>query len=151
MIIIAPYAKPLRYRTTPNPKNYPWMKEVISKVKEDVIQIGVEGEEQLVPDFRRDLNLTELAELVKKCKTWISIDSFLQHFAWDLGKYGIAIFGQSDPRIFGHPENTNLLKDRKYLREKQFWLWDQTEYNADVFVKPDVVIAALKKFKVKTK
>jgi hypothetical protein len=60
------------------------------------------------------------------------------------------VFGQSDPNIFGHPENINLLKDRKYLREKQFWIWEQAEFIEEAFVTPDVVIDALKKFGVDT-
>ena len=53
------------------------------------------------------------------------------------------LFGQSDPLIFGHPENINLLKDRKYLREQQFWWWEQCEYKEDAFVRPEEVIKYL--------
>jgi hypothetical protein len=80
-----------------------------------------------------------------ECRTWIGVDSFFQHFCWDLGKPGIVIWGQSDPNIFGHPENINLLKDRKYLREKQFWLWEQAEYNEEAFVLPVAVLKHLNK------
>lgn len=131
-----------------HPKNYPFWEEVLSHVNEHVVQVGIEGETQIVDDFRKNLSLTELGELVKECKTWMSCDSFIQHFCWDLGKPGIAIFGQSDPNIFGHPENINLLKDRSYLREKQFWIWEQAEYKEDAFVSPDVVVEALKSFNV---
>lgn len=147
MIIISPYAKMMRNGQT-HPKNYPYWQEVIATIKEPIIQVGVEGEPQLVSDFRKNLPLNVLAELVAECKTWISVDSFFQHFCWDIKKPGIAIFGQSDPIIFGHPENTNLLKDRKYLREKQFWIWEQCEFVQDSFVEPAVVTEALKKFKV---
>lgn len=150
MIIISPYARQMR-NDKPHPKNFPYWKEVINKISEEIIQIGVEGEEQLVDDFRKNLSLNELAILTHECKTWISVDSFYQHFCWDLKKPGIVIFGQSDPNIFGHTENINLLKDRKYLRENQFWLWEQVDYNKDAFVKPKFVIDALKKFDVKLK
>lgn len=149
MIIISPYSKFMR-NGEKHPKNYPHWEEVINKVKEPVIQVGIEGEFQLVNDFRKNLPLSELAILVKECKTWMSCDSFFQHFCWDLGKPGVVIFGQSDPNIFGHPENINLLKDRKYLREKQFWLWEQAEYKEEAFVSPDTVIEALKKLGVDT-
>ena len=145
MIIISPYAK-MMVNGEKHPKNYPYWKELVSLIEEPIIQVGIEGEEQLVEDFRENLSLLSLANLVKKCKTWISVDSFFQHFCWDLGKPGIVIFGQSDPNIFGHPENVNLLKDRKYLREKQFWLWTQTTFNEEAFVKPDIVIGQLQKF-----
>jgi ADP-heptose:LPS heptosyltransferase len=146
MIIISPYAKKMR-NDKPHPKNYPYWSELIPKIQKlnlKIIQIGVEGEEQLVHDFRKNLSLAELAVLVSKCKTWISVDSFFQHFCWDLGKPGIVLFGQSDPLIFGHPDNVNLFSSRRFLREKQFWMWEQAEFNAEAFVRPAVVIGALK-------
>lgn len=145
MIIISPFAKKMR-NGEPHPKDYPYWKEVIAGINEDMIQVGVEGEQQLVKDFRTNLPLAELETLVRECRTWISVDSFFQHFAWDLGKPGIVLFGQSDPNIFGHPENINLLKDRKYLRDKQFWWWEQTRFIKESFVEPQVVLDALAKF-----
>ena len=118
MIIISPYAQKLRNGKI-NPKNYPyWTKLVkeLSKNGYEIVQIGIEGEDPLVPDFRKNLSLTELDKLVKSCDTWIGVDSFFQHFCWDLKKPGIVLWAQSDPDIFGHSENINLLKDRKYLR-----------------------------------
>jgi ADP-heptose:LPS heptosyltransferase len=142
MIIISPYARKLRDGRE-NPKNYPYWKQLIGMIDEPIVQIGLDDEEQLVEDFRKNLSLEELKSLVLECRTWISVDSFFQHFAWDIGKPGIVLFGQSDPLIFGHPENTNLLKDRTCLREKQFWWWEQTEYKSDVFVEPTEVIKFL--------
>lgn len=149
MIILSPYSKFMR-NGQKHPKNYPYWEEVINKIKEPIVQVGVEGEFQLVDDFRKNLPLDQLAQLINECKTWMSCDSFFQHFCWDLGKKGIAIFGQSDPNIFGHPENINLLKDRKYLREKQFWIWEQAEFKEDAFVEPTIVIDALKSLGVET-
>jgi len=143
MIIIAPWAKKMRNGQL-HPKDYPYWSEVIKGLDEPIIQVGVEGEVQLVDDFYKGMSLTKLADLVRQCKTWIAVDSFFQHFCWDIGKPGIVLWGQSDPLIFGHPENINLLKDRKYLREKQFWWWEQCEYNKDAFVEPKVVINAVK-------
>jgi hypothetical protein len=143
MIIIAPYAQKLRNGQN-NPKNYPWWPELISLIKYDtIVQIGVEGETQLVEDFRKNLSLEELKSLIFECRTWISVDSFFQHFAWHLNKPGIVLWGQSDPLIFGHPENTNLLKDRKYLREKQFWMWEQATHKTECFVSPEEVLKYL--------
>ena len=139
MIIIAPYAQKLRTGNL-NPKNYPYWKELIEQIKEPIIQVGVEGETQLVPDFRKNLPILELRTLLKECRIWISIDSFIQHLGWDEGKKGIVLWGPSDPLIFGHPENINLLKDRKNLAENQFLWWDYVEYDATKFVTPDEVI-----------
>jgi len=139
MIIISPYAQKLR-NGKENPKNYPYWKELVSLINEPIIQVGVKDEEQLVDDFRQNLSLAELNVLVHQCRTWISVDSFFQHFAWDIGKYGIVLWGQSDPLVFGHPQNINLLKDRIYLREKQFWMWEQCEYRENVFEDPKKVL-----------
>lgn len=142
-ILIFPFAKAMRDAGKNHPKNYPWWPEVVAKLKalgHDVIQVGIDTEPQLTEDFRKNLSLTELSALVNSVDTWIGVDSFGQHFCWDQGKPGIVLFGQSDPEIFGHPENINLLKSRSYLREQQFWLWEQAEFNADAFVGPDYVV-----------
>jgi hypothetical protein len=142
MIIISPYAKKLRNGKN-NPKNYPWWPELISMINEPIVQVGIDDETQLVDDFRKNLSIVELSDLIKECKTWVSVDSFFQHLAWDIGKPGVVLWGQSDPNIFGHPENINLLKDRKYLREKQFWWWEQCDYKSEAFVKPSEIIKHL--------
>jgi ADP-heptose:LPS heptosyltransferase len=142
MIIISPYAKTL-INGKQNPKNYPYWKELIELIDEPIIQIGIEGEEQLVPDFRKNLPVSELRQLIAQCRTWIGCDSFFQHLAWECGKQGIVLWSVSDPLIFGHPENINLLKSRDYLAQNQFLWWDLTEYNPDAFVKPEEVIKSL--------
>lgn len=144
MILLAPWAKKLRV-DKPHPKNYPYWPEVIKGINEPIIQIGIEGEAQLVDDFRKNLSLSELGNLVRECKTWLSVDSFFQHFCWDLGKPGIVVWGPSDPLIFGHPENVNLLKDRSYLRPNQFWWWEQCDFNENSFVEPTIVVDAVKR------
>jgi len=143
MILIHPYAKPLR-NGKENPKNYPYWEELISLIDEPIVQIGVEGEKQLVPDFRKNLSILELRHLLDECKTWIGIDSFFQHLAWDCQKPGIVLWSVSDPLIYGHKENTNLLKDRVYLAKNQFLWWDFTEHNSDAFVKPKEILKCLK-------
>lgn len=142
MIIISPWAQKLRNGEN-NPKNYPYWKELISMIDEPIVQVGVEGEEKLVDDCRFNLSLVELKTLVNECRTWISVDSFFQHFCWDINKYGIVLWGQSDPNIFGHPENVNLLKGRKYLRSNQFLIWEQATYIKEAFVEPSEVIKFL--------
>lgn len=139
MILIHPYAKSLQNGKR-NPKNYPYWKELIALIDEPIIQIGVEGEEQLVPDFRKNLTMLELRQLVKDCRTWIGVDSFFQHLAWSEGKSGIVLWSVSDPLIFGHAENINLLKDRSTLAPNQFLWWDFTEYNPDAFTEPKEVL-----------
>ncbi len=144
-ILISPWSKVLRDGSY-NAKNYPWWPVVISKLKEeyDIVQVGVGGEEQLVEDFRKNLPLKEVAKLIEECYVWISVDNFLPHLAHLVGKSGIAIWGVSDPNIFGYKENKNLLKSRKYLRENQFFIWDGVKHDPNVFVSPDVVINAVR-------
>jgi ADP-heptose:LPS heptosyltransferase len=139
MIVIAPYAQKLRNGKR-NAKNYPYWKELIELIDEPIVQVGVTGEEQLVDDFKKNLSMDELAAVVRECRTWISCDSFMQHFGWDLGKKGIVLWGPSDPLIFGHPENINLLKDRSYLVKDQFVWWEDTEHQDERFVEPEEIM-----------
>ena len=144
MIIISPFAKKLA-NNMENPKNYAYWEELIQIIPKDIqiVQVGVDGEKQLVHEFYKNLPISELRQLIAKCHTWIGCDSFFQHLAWDCGKPGIVLWSVSDPLIYGHPENTNLLKSRDYLANNQFLWWDFTEYNADAFVKPEEVIKYL--------
>ncbi|CAB4150561.1 Glycosyl transferase, family 9 [uncultured Caudovirales phage] len=143
MLLIAPWCKKL-INGKENPKNYPWWPELISLIDEPIIQVGVAGELQLVPDFRQNLSIAELTKLLSISRTWISCDSFFQHLAWDVGKPGIVLWSVSDPKIFGHPENTNLLKDRSCLAPNQFLWWEQTEHDKEKFVRPEQVIPHLR-------
>lgn len=144
-IVISPYSRKLRGKETPNPKNYPYWKEVVKGLKEKdfyIVQVGVEGEEQIegVDEFIKNSSLDDLKILVNDCFIWISVDNFFGHLGNLLKKQGIVLFGKSDPEIFGHPSNINLLKDRSYLRKLQFDIWEAEPYDKDCFVNPEVVI-----------
>ena len=158
-ILISPFAQNLR-NGKENPKNFPYWSELVSKLIDggfNVIQIGSSKDTPIKYDvlphdhvgtfeFKQNLKLKEIVELVKGCDVWISVDSFLQHLcAYHELKRGIVIFSQSDPKHFGYPRNINLLKDRKHLREKQFWLWEQCEYNKEAFVTAEDVYKAVLK------
>jgi hypothetical protein len=142
VILINAFAKPLR-NGQPNPKNYPFWNELIPLLNSRVEQIGIQQDQQLVPIIHKDLALDQLKQLILDCSTWIACDSFFQHYAWHVGKPGVVLWGQSDPLIFGHDSNINLLKDRSYLRANQFWLWEQAEYRTDCWVSPQEVAAAV--------
>jgi ADP-heptose:LPS heptosyltransferase len=150
-IIISPYSRRLRGKDTENPKNYPYWDELVELLTENnyyIIQVGVEGEKRLRGgiggiEYKFNLPLKELKKLVEECDAWISVDNFFQHFCSLVGKPGIVLFGQSDPLIFGHPENINLLKDRKYLRPDQFNIWEACEQNKEAFVEPRKVLNAV--------
>lgn len=144
MIIISPWAKELISKK-PNPKSpsLMWWKILVSKITEPIVQIGVTGEKQLVSDFRPNLSMNQLISLLDECRTFITIDSFFQHLAWDQNKPGIVIWGQSNPKIYGHDIHTNLLKGKEYLMPDQFLMWDLVKYRDDCFVEPQEVISKL--------
>jgi len=145
MILISPYSKKLSNGKT-NPKNYPFWKEIIEGINEPVIQIGIEGEEQLTADFRKNLSIPEIKQLIKDCRVWISCDSFIQHLASLSGKRGIVLWSVSDPNIYGYPENVNLLKSRDCLSKNQFLWWESVEFDSSKFVPPEEVLYNLSNF-----
>lgn len=147
MILISPYSRKLPDGKE-NAKNYPYWEELIQELKKlgfYILQIGIDGEQRIigVDGFKNNLKLKELAYFIENCTLWISIDSFLQHYATYLGKKGIVIFGKSNPYIFGHPENINIYKDKKYFRKNQFGIWAGEPYDPDCFVKPLEIIHAI--------
>jgi ADP-heptose:LPS heptosyltransferase len=147
MILISPYAKKLRDKNGPNPKDYPYWDEVVAMLNGNpIVQVGIEGERRIngVTDFRKGLSFDQIRTMVEQCEVWISVDNFLPHLAHHVGKPGIVLWGQSDPNVFGYPENINLLKDRKYLRGDQFMIWEACEYNVDAFVGSQDVINAIR-------
>lgn len=146
MILISPWSRNTQ-EGKPSPKNYPHWEEVVAglvKAKHDVLQVSCSGEADVPGVVRRvnDLPLDEIAKLMRDCETWISVDNFFHHMAWTLKQSGVVIFGPSDPEIFGHPENVNLLKDRKYLRGRQFGLWSQEAPDPQRFVSAQEVVDA---------
>jgi hypothetical protein len=72
--------------------------------------------------------------MILDCDTWIGVESFFQHYCWSLGKYGFVLWGQGDPRIFGHKENHNLIKSYDNIRKNIFEYWENAVYRTDVFV-----------------
>jgi ADP-heptose:LPS heptosyltransferase len=149
MLIISPYAQKLR-NGKPNAKDYPYWPELIqliqTNITSDIVQVGIDGEIPLVDDCRFNLPIKELINLIHQCTIWISVDSMFQHLAWDCGKQGIVLFSQSDPLIFGHPSNINLLKNRIYLRQNQFLWWEDVEIIEDSYFEPDKIIKHINQF-----
>lgn len=149
-IILAPFSTRLS-SGNPNPKNPPpgFWQIVVSKLValgHEVVQIGMVGEERVegVSQHFTNWPLQALREVLKGADCFLTIDSFLPHFVWaeKLNKRGVVIFSLSDPLIWGHPQNLNLLKSREYVRPLQFQDWLAPTYNADAFVSPDEVVDA---------
>jgi len=83
--------------------------------------------------------MADLKELVKQTNFFISVENFFPHFCHHYGRSGAVIFSRSDPKIFGYPENLNLLKDKKYLRSDQYGLWESCERQEDAFLAPEEI------------
>lgn len=130
-----------------NPKNYPFWVDVVSKLRSEgvhTVQIGGYGERLVGCDEAKfGLSMLELKALLDEAVTFVSVDSFFHHFAAFYGKKGVAIFGKSDPEIFGHHMHTNLLKSREYLRKEQFKWWFEEPYSKDVFIDDNQVVKAI--------
>ena len=137
-IVLAPFARQLPDGKE-NPKNFPlsaWQSLVKMLRKADIytVQIGVPGEPFVGAD-EMQLNPTNetLTQLTNDMDFFISVDTFFQHFAAYHGKRGVVIFSKSDPNIFGHSSNVNLLETRNNLRAEQFQLWTQIDYDESAF------------------
>lgn len=118
-----------------NAKTYTKWKDLLEFFKnEEIIQVGVKGDQQIAKNFQVNKSIRQVQEFLKACEFFISIDSFLPHAAHLVGKKGVVIWSQSDPNIYGYPENLNLLRDRKYLRPDQFGMWEGCPHNPDAFM-----------------
>lgn len=149
MILFAPFAERQPWLNgSLSPKSYPWPKELaqLLEKEEHLIQVGGENDEQVTDDFRKNLSFREVGKLIHESRTGICVDSFLQHYYWYVDRRAIVIFSVSDPVIFGHKENLNLLKDRKYLRENQWDLYYSSQVNPEAFVSPEEVLESFRRF-----
>ena len=144
IVVISPWSHKLPTGNE-NPKNFPYWEELVADLKAAgcyIKQIGVTGEKLIGADeIIFNASNDRLKEVLFDCDTFISVDSFFPHFAHYHKKHGIVIFSQSDPILFGYPENLNILKSRDYLRKEQFWLWTQAEYNKEAFISSKEVLS----------
>jgi len=76
-----------------------------------IIQIGLRTE-PLLKNVINMVNLTtrQIFPLMKYCKTFIVIDSFLGHLSAAFEKKGIVLWGGTDPKKLGYSHNINLEK-----------------------------------------
>jgi hypothetical protein len=133
-IFISPYSQHRGH-----PKSYPYWSDLVQLLKSQqytVVQLGRLGEEIItgVDDYKQNLPLVEIQNLLSACKTWISVDNFLPHLANCITcPSGIVIFGLSDPQIYGYDYNLNILKDRSFLRPDQFGSWFDIKPNLQAY------------------
>ena len=151
-ILVSPFSKPLRNGKR-NPKDYPYWDTVFSgihQLKHSITQLCYSSEPLVANDVHFEnvryfayTKLHEVEDLLKAHDLFMSVDNFLPHLAHVMKKRGIVLWGKSDPAIFGYPENVNLLKDPKFLRKRQFDIWEAEEFDASVFVDPEIVMKAV--------
>lgn len=132
-ILIHKGVKPLR-NGNKNPREYPYWDELISLLKQDFNVIEIQDK----------TSLPELKKIILEADTWIGVESFFQHYCWSLGKSGFVLWGQGDPKIFGHKENTNLIKSYDNIREDKFLYWENVIYKEDVFINAQEVYKKIK-------
>lgn len=149
IVLLSPWSRKAGCEGRWNPKDYPFWREVVAELSSlgiQVRQLSCTYEPDVAGCVSRsdDLPFLQIKKLIADCGTWMSPDNFFQHLAWSVGKRGVAVFGPSDPVIFGHPDNVNLLKDRRFLRERQFGLWSQVEWRPDVFPPAEDVVRAVR-------
>jgi len=146
-IIISPYSKKLRNGNN-NPKNYPYWEELVLLLKNDnyIIQIGVDGEGFIkgCNEYKFNLSFKELEDLTLSCDSYISVDNFYPHFCNTIGKYGVVIWGQSNPKLFGYKNNINIFKNIKYFRDNQFFIWEQCKFKKDSFCSANEIFQKIK-------
>lgn len=136
-IIISPWSK-----NTPKgqvcAKNYPFWPELVELLnnKYDVIQIGRTPEEKIpnCSEYLFDKPLKDIKNLLFEVRDWISVDNFFHHFARFYKINGTVIFAKSDPAIFGHKHNNNLLKSKSFLRKDQFLYWNDEPLDKNSFL-----------------
>jgi hypothetical protein len=134
-----------------NAKNYPYWNELVKAIKLTypklkIIQTGLGMEPALdgIDEKRADLTLKQLRELTLGAKTFITIDTYLQHVGAKYGKRGIVLWGQNNPKYFGHKLHENLYVNSQYFRKETWGVWQGYPRVNESFVRPGVVLAALK-------
>lgn len=147
-IIISPYSKKLKNGKT-NPKNYPYWKELVQLLIKDgyeVEQFDLPNEPPIngITKWKKALPIYKIHEILPEYDFFISVDNFFHHMCAYHNFKGYVLFSQSDPKIFGHDLHTNIYKDTKYFRLKQFEIWEQCEYNNDAFLSAKSVFDIIK-------
>jgi len=128
IVIIAKGVKPLR-NGKKSAKEYPYWDELIRLLEKNYTVKEVVHEP-----------LDILEQTLKNAHAVICCDSFLQHFCWSIGVKAIVLWGTSDPTVFGHKENINILKHKSYIRKNLFDTWEGEEHNPNAFVTPQEVL-----------
>jgi len=137
-----------------SPKDYPYFDELIEKIKNnfenvEINQLGSPKDKKLnkINNYYFDVNLQDIKNLINEHDLWISVDSFLPHYCncYNL-KNGFVIYTVSDPLIFGYKNNINLIKDRKYIRDRKiiFIYYKKEDFNKNAFIDYNMIFEKIK-------
>jgi ADP-heptose:LPS heptosyltransferase len=145
-VLISPYSRKLR--DGENPKNYPYWTEVIILLKTlniQVVQIMWTGDSVLpgVDEIVINPSVNTLKETLDSCNTFVTVDSFFQHFAAYHNRSGIVVWSKSDPNIFGYKHNENVYKSIEYFRNDQFGVWSGSDYDQAAFIEPYILFETI--------
>jgi ADP-heptose:LPS heptosyltransferase len=147
-IAIFPFAANNGNFTGENPKNWPYWKELVRYLEAkgyECHQFCASEQEEFCTTVHRNTPLSKLhAKISKEYLTFISVDSFYQHMNDCHSKQkGVVIFTVSDPEIYGHPYNENILKSKSYLRRNQYLIYGQGDLNTKAYPTLDKVAKAV--------
>lgn len=150
--LIAPFAVRLP-DGRPNPKSPPisWWDPIVKSMLSsgvEIFHVCSAKDPGVINGVKRveDPTMDELEALVKGARFFVSVDTFLQHFASLHGLRGVVVWSQSDPAIFGYSDNINVYRSKEYFRQYQFQTWSQTTYMEEAFPLTADVILAVQKF-----
>jgi len=121
-------------------RDYPtyFANKVIDDISKDyqVLFFGLPNEPAPLNAIRIDTNYMVWAEIIKKAKGFIAVDSLLQHIAAAVNTKGVVIWGSTRFNQFGYKQNTNL----------NYWMtdkWDEGGFDQydprNILVDPDNV------------
>ena len=147
VIAFAPFSKK-RTDGKRNAKDFPYWEDVVSKLSDrcDIIQFAYGSETPLVkPDsVLSNMPLHYIEHFVTNdADMFLCVDNYMQHLGHYVGKKGVVVYAQSDPRLFGYPENVNLYRDPMHFRKNQFLTWNQCDFSAEAFPSVAYVVGAV--------
>jgi len=83
-------------------KCWPYFRDLIAGLPEATVLLGpLESSFQTTAPLLKGLGLLEAAEEIRRCRLFIGNDSGITHLAAYLGCPTIALFGPTDPRVWG--------------------------------------------------
>lgn len=127
-------------------RNYPHYlaQKVVSQLKEIFPEVAIiDATLPNEPGYDGAVKCTEhwavIHELLKKAKSFISIDSCLNHFSISTKTRGVVIWGSTRWTQYGYAQNTNL----QYFMTQD---WDESKFDAEdprnILVDPSAVVEA---------